>query len=534
MEKRTMLALFVSIVILIGFQILFMKPKPNVINKEPVQKETVVTQDETKKEPVNVPTQTKKMEVTSDALLAAFIDASVVTNSVSEEFSSFESEHYRFRVQPVGGTLHDFYVKPYEFSLLENGGFTLIYENASGVYTDANIAYRITIRENGVVCEYNAKEWFIKKTITVHEGEGIPYYVTVAVDSNIPFTKIVINRRMLIDKTEMLNGMPVKFDEKYRQVKIKKDKPAAVDADTYTGFESKYFLFVAFQPDARVKADYAIIPKKNDKDADTVHAVFHLQGKPITFFYAPKELKTLKTVGYQLDKSVNLSYAVLRPISLLMLQAMQALFKAVHNYGIAIIILTFIIRLIFWPLTHKSSISMAKMQKLQPEIQKLQKQYKDKPEELNRKLMEVYSKNKVNPMGGCLPVLIQLPVLFALYSVFNSAIELRGAHFFLWIKDLSKPDTLFTLGFEMPFLGSNVNVLPILMLLSMVWQMKINSAQSSSLQGVNKFLMQYFMPIFMLILFFNLPSGLTLYFLFSNIFGIFQQIYTNHHLKKGA
>lgn len=528
-----MIALFVSIVILFAFQMIFMKPKPTEQKKEPVQQEMPVTQ-EVKKDIVSTPVTKKVTSTASEAGVNDFMEFSSVVRTPSEEFGSFESEHYRFRVQPVGGTVHDFYIKPYDFSLVADGGFTLVYENGTQAFTDATIPYIVSTREDGIECVYTAKNWYIKKTITLHEGKDVPYFVTVSVDSNIPFNKLAVTKRMLTDSTELMNGMPIEFSGKYRQVKVKKDKSALITADTWTGFESKYFLFTAFQPDSNISAQYTLIPKKNDKDADTVTAVFALTNNSLTFFYAPKELKLLKTVGYQLDKSVNLSYAILRPISLLMLQGMQELYKVVKNYGIAIIFLTLIIRLIFWPLTHKSSVSMAKMQKLQPEIQKLQKQYKDKPEELNRKLMEVYSKNKVNPMGGCLPVLIQLPVLFALYSVFNSAIELRGAYFFLWIKDLSRPDTLFSLGFELPFLGSNVNILPILMLLSMLWQMKINSAQSSSLQGVNKLLMQYFMPIFMLILFYKLPSGLTLYFLFSNIFGIFQQMYTNSHLKKGA
>lgn len=534
MEKRTMIALFVSIVILFAFQMIFMKPKPTEKKNEPVKQEMTTAQEE-KKQETTLPKPVKKSTTAnSETALQDFVEFASEQRQPSNEFGSFESNHYRFRVQPVGGTLHDFYIKQYNFSLIADGSFTLVYENGGQTITDALIPYTLSTLENGIECTYTAKNWYIKKTFTLHEGKETPYFVTVTVDSNIPFEKLSVTKRMLTDSTELMNGMPIEYSGKYRQIKIKKDKPAMVTVDTWTGFESKYFLFTAFQPDANVSAYYSLIPKKNEKDADTVTAIFTLNNKALTFFYAPKELKLLKHVGYQLDRSVNLSYAILRPISLLMLQGMQELFKVVKNYGIAIIILTLIIRLIFWPLTHKSSVSMAKMQKLQPEIQKLQKQYKDKPEELNRRLMEIYSKNKVNPMGGCLPVLIQLPVLFALYSVFNSAIELRGAHFFLWIKDLSRPDTLFSLGFDLPFLGSNVNILPILMLLSMLWQMKINSAQSSSLQGVNKFLMQYFMPVFMLILFYKLPSGLTLYFLFSNIFGIFQQMYTNKHLKKGA
>ena len=174
---------------------------------------------------------------------------------------------------------------------------------------------------------------------------------------------------------------------------------------------------------------------------------------------------------------------------------------------------------------------MAKMQKLQPEIKKIQKKYKDKPQEMNKKVMELYSQHKVNPAGGCLPMLLQLPVLWALYKVFYASIELKGAYFFGWIKDLSMPDTIFHLPFSIPFLGTAVNVLPLLMLVTMIWQQKVNSSQSNAMQGANKVMMTVFMPAFMLIIFYNLASGLNLYFVVSNLITIFQQKYANKHLK---
>jgi YidC/Oxa1 family membrane protein insertase len=212
------------------------------------------------------------------------------------------------------------------------------------------------------------------------------------------------------------------------------------------------------------------------------------------------------------------------------LWALKGLYGWLGNYGLAIIVLTIIVKLLFFPLTHKSYISMAKMQKIQPEVQKIQKKYKDNPQEMNKRVMEVYQKNKVNPMGGCLPLLLQFPVLWALFRVFSNAIELKGEPFMLWIRDLSIPDTLFKLPFGLPFLGENFNVLPILMFASMIWMQKLTPAQGN-VQGANKFMMQVFMPVFMLIIFYSMPSGLVLYFLLSNAISIGQQQYTRKHLK---
>lgn len=249
----------------------------------------------------------------------------------------------------------------------------------------------------------------------------------------------------------------------------------------------------------------------------------------VTFFYGPKRMSLLNTVEPHLDESIQFG-GIIKPISLVFLAGLNYFYGLIGNFGIAIIILTLIVKLLFFPLTHKSYISMAKMQKIQPEVQKIQKKFKEKPEEMNKKVMELYSKNKVNPMGGCLPLLLQFPVLWALFRVFNNAIELKGQKFFLWINDLSAPDTLFKMPFSMPFLGHNFNVLPVLMFVSMIWMQKSNPSQGN-VQGANKFMMQVFMPLFMLVIFYSMPSGLVLYFLLSNVISILQQQYTRNHLK---
>lgn len=183
--------------------------------------------------------------------------------------------------------------------------------------------------------------------------------------------------------------------------------------------------------------------------------------------------------------------------------------------GVAIILLTILMRIIFHPLHKKSTNSMKKMQEIQPELKALQEKYKKDPKRLQRETMELYKSKKVNPMGGCLPMLVQIPIFIALYTVLRGAIELRFIDF-LWIKDLSGPENL--LAGKIPLINS-LNILPILMAASMIMQQKVTSAATAITpeQKQQQKIMMFMMPIMMLVFFYNMPSGLVLYWTVSNL-----------------
>jgi YidC/Oxa1 family membrane protein insertase len=203
---------------------------------------------------------------------------------------------------------------------------------------------------------------------------------------------------------------------------------------------------------------------------------------------------------------------------LLLMRWMYLIFK---NYGLAVIALALTINLVLYPLTFKSLKSMKEMQTLQPLVEKLRNELKDKPEKLNKEIMELYKKHKVNPAGGCLPMLLQMPVFFSLYGVLMRAVELRGAHF-LWIRDLAAPDALMTFTNKLPFIGNSFNVLPLIMVvLSFLQQKLTNPAQGASEQQKTMALM---MPIFLGFIFYSFPSGLVLYFLTNSIFSFIVQM----------
>ncbi|RLF05327.1 MAG: hypothetical protein DRJ64_05745 [Thermoprotei archaeon] len=223
-----------------------------------------------------------------------------------------------------------------------------------------------------------------------------------------------------------------------------------------------------------------------------------------------------------LTKMVNLGGKLIVPISKATLWVLVKINSVVGNYGLAIIILSLLVRVIFHPLTLKSMQSQRKMQMLKPELDAINEKYKDDPQLRAKKIQELHKKHGVNPLGGCLPLLVQMPVIYALYSVLYNAIELRKAPFVLWIKDLASPDRVASIG------GFPIHVLPLLMGLTMAWQQKLTATDSKQAA------MMAMMPIFMVFIFYSLPSGLVLYWTVTNLMAIAQQIQMNRAVKQSG
>lgn len=241
-------------------------------------------------------------------------------------------------------------------------------------------------------------------------------------------------------------------------------------------------------------------------------------------YFGPRDTRILQPLGLELDKAVNFGFFDI--VSKPLLWVLRFFYDYLHNYGWAIIILTILIKILFWPLTHKSYKSMKEMQKLQPKIAKIREKYKDNKEKLNQETMALYKTYKVNPMGGCLPMVIQIPVFFALYSLLGYAIELRHAPFFLWINDLSAPDRL-PIGVIIPYVGNGIPVLTLLMGASMFIQQKMTPTTGDPTQAK----MMLFLPVIFTFMFINFASGLVLYWLVNNVLSIGQQYYINKYVN---
>jgi YidC/Oxa1 family membrane protein insertase len=243
----------------------------------------------------------------------------------------------------------------------------------------------------------------------------------------------------------------------------------------------------------------------------------------LRLYLGPKELDYLKEAGHNLVEAVD--YGWFSFLAKPALYVLKWVYKYVHNYGVAIILLTIFIKILFWPLTQKSFKSMQAMKKIQPKIAQVREKYKDDREKLNQELMALYKTYKVNPMGGCLPMVLQIPVFIALYRMLNTAVELRHEPFMLWINDLTAPDRL-QIGINIPYLGG-IPVLTILMGISMFAQQKMTPSSGDPRQEQIMLLM----PLIFTVFFINFPAGLVLYWLVNNILSIVQQYWINRNTK---
>ncbi|MEY2428249.1 MAG: YidC/Oxa1 family rane protein insertase, partial [Verrucomicrobiota bacterium] len=246
-------------------------------------------------------------------------------------------------------------------------------------------------------------------------------------------------------------------------------------------------------------------------------------------YAGPKEYQTLASIADRFNNNLDvvMSFGWAGFVSKALLLSMNWLHHALRlPYGWAIIAITVIIKAIFWPLTQASTRSMKRMQAFQPQMNAIKEKYKDDPVKMNKKTMEFMKEHKVSPLGGCLPMMLQIPVFFGFYSMIRSAIELRGAPF-LWVGDLSQPDTLYVipgLGFlpsiGIPGVGLPVNPLPLVMGVTMLWQARL-TPPSPGMDPMQAKMMRY-MPLMFIVFLYNFSAGLALYWTVQNLLTVLQ------------
>ena len=207
---------------------------------------------------------------------------------------------------------------------------------------------------------------------------------------------------------------------------------------------------------------------------------------------------------------------------------MEILYKIIPNWGVSIILMTILLRLVLFPLTKKSTLASLKMQEVQPRMTEIQTKYKNNPEKMNQEMAKLYQETGYNPVSGCLPMLIQLPLLIAMFHLFNNYFEFRGAMFIPgWIPDLSVGDSVYTLNFNLPLLGNQIRILPVIYLISQLIYGKFSSATTAGANAAQMKIMMYGMPILCFFMFYSAPSGLLLYWTISNFLQLVQQTFLN-------
>lgn len=333
-------------------------------------------------------------------------------------------------------------------------------------------------------------------------------------------------------------------------VRTLKDEQALATV-LWAGLDSQYFSAILI-PDPEVAATYKLTETPNASAGADVSVVaptetvglvvpgFYLASQQkasheFRLYVGPKNDKILKTIEAPNDPEIPLhlskviDFGFFAPLVWGMLWLFQGFHALFRNYGLSIILLTAMVKVVTYPFTRKAHASMKKMQKLQPELLELKEKYRDDPQKLNRATMRLYKENGVNPLGGCIPWLPQIPLFFALFSLLGGAVELRGAPFLLWISDLSAPDTLIELPFTIPLIVTQIDairLLPIINGLTTWLQQKFVGNMTPTTDNMQMKLMQ-FMPIIFIFIFYNWASGFVLYWLCNNVFTIAQQYLQN-------
>lgn len=380
------------------------------------------------------------------------------------------------------------------------------------------------ISENGVVVEkrfiFSPETYLIGLNVIIKNGSY------QAIQDNL-----ILSLMKTYSKTKTMYGFEgpsALINNSLKQIKAKKIK----DKNIYTGslqwvtVQDRYFMS-SIIPVKPVEASMRLFLSE-----DGVLEAQYMQPETIIqsgmqhsyeykLFFGPKSTKILKQCDYNLSKAID--FGMFDFIAKPCLWFMNFLYGIIPNYGVAIIILTIMTKLILWPLGTKSYKSMAEMKKIQPLMTEIREKYKNDKKKMNEEIMALYKTYKVNPVGGCLPMIVQLPVFFALYRMLYEAIELRHAPFFGWITDLSAPDRLFSFNFSIPLMQPpyGIPVLTIIMGATMFLQQQMSPSVGDPTQAK----MMKFMPVIFTVIFINFSSGLVLYWLINNVLSIAQQHY---------
>ena len=379
--------------------------------------------------------------------------------------------------------------------------------------------------DQGVVVEktytFSPDSYLIGLDVTIKNGsdQSIQDKLFIALNGPAPTDKRMYG----------FEGPSALINEKLEEIKIKD----ITEKNTYTGkvtwiaMQDRYFMMSVIPDQVEAEASMRLFLKEDNLlEAQYLNPAGDIRpGTQHTYqyslFFGPKSMKILKKAGHDLGKALNFGWftVLAKPCVWLM----NRLYSVIPNYGIAIIILTLLIKIVLWPLGSKSYKSMSEMKKIQPLMKEIREKYKNDKKKMNEEVMGLYRTYKINPLGGCLPMVVQLPVFFALYRMLYQAIELRHAPFFLWIDDLSAPDRLFHFSFSIPFMEPpyGIPVLTIIMGGTMLLQQKMSPPMGDPTQAK----MMMFMPLIFTFIFINFSSGLVLYWLVNNILSISQQYY---------
>jgi YidC/Oxa1 family membrane protein insertase len=370
-------------------------------------------------------------------------------------------------------------------------------------FNGTGYVFNVNATIKGQTSEVEAVGLSMSEPLNAHAG----YY-------DIPEVQTLVNQKASVDAEKALRKgvQPLKGDI------------------TYAGFGDRYFLTV-FLPASPREGTVAMNYDGSEATAEMLFAPKPVDGAvaiSTQVYTGPKSITTLEDVNPALRHAIDFGWSGI--LALAFLRALKLFHYVAPNWGVDIILLTVAFRVAFLPMSIKSQRSMMRLQRLQPQVERLREKFKDDRDRLNREMVDLYKRNHVNPLGGCLPMLLQLPIFIGLYEALLNAVELRHAPFFGWIRDLSAPECLPIPGFpKLSFLPcGGIPVLVLLMGISTYFQQKMTPQSPDP----NQQRMMMLMPLVFTVMFLNFPAGLTLYYFCSNALGIAQQYVLNREFKQ--
>ncbi len=542
MDKRTFLAIALSLGLLMGYQYFFQQPQPRTPSE--LTQHTGETADTTD----NIP---QKIVGEQSVSAPPVIDRQKSLTKKDEDMGigrdiAVEGPMYTATFNSRGAGLKSFKLKNYRKDMgedsplveLVNLGESTDYPPAitfpeSSIDIQADVIYESNLDSVDFTNAVNAKSlifsWSYPGEVRVDKIYTF-YPDKYSFDLEVKLTNLsdgTIRENALLgwnryaDPSEKASRYSHEGPVSYVKNKTVSEKIKKLGAKKFSGpdvswggFETKYFI-AAMIPEQPSLTNFIVSKDSKDMVATALQGPKNIipPGQSGSFRYVlylgPKEYNRLQAQNVGLENAIDLGSWV-KWLAIPLLKALKWIHNYVPNYGVAIIILTLLVKLIFWPLGNISYKSMRGMQKLQPQMKKLQEKYKGDKARLQQETMALYKANKVNPMSGCFPMVIQLPVFFGLYRTLLYSIELRHAPFIFWIQDLSAKDPYY--------------ITPIIMGATMFLQQRM-SPQPGGNEIQAKMMM--WMPVIFTFLFLNFPSGLVIYWLFNNVLSIGQQYYIN-------
>ena len=514
------LAIALSVLIIVTFQFLFPAHKP-VSAPIPAQEGAVVKEKEAESVqyvPPAAPVDEKEFTAATGRYMVTF-------SNIGGAVKKIELKNYKKSKSNEPLTLSE-EINPvnYIFS---------IKDTVDSLQLD-RAAYRLDSSGNKITYALSTKNFEITKTYILHKSSNvIELQLSVRNKSSSPAEfgyKIIAGSGIVepsnVDK-RFIEVMS-KIDGKIFGFKRPKNNtivnPGIVG---WVATKTRYFSLI-MKPYGQTKSQYHSYAAGDDlfsgieMEKVSIPANSFIENKFI-LYAGPSIVDDLKKLGMEFEESIN--YGFFGGIAKLLLIIAAFFYYLVHNWGLSIILLSIFLNILLFPLTLKSFKSMQKMHELHPQMEKLKVQYKDNPQKLNAAVLELYKKYNINPLSGCLPLLLQMPIFVALYQALTKSIALRGASF-LWINDLSMPDAV-SIPFTLPIFGNSINVLPLLMVGLMVVQQKISSKVMGGAvteeQKQQQKMMLIIMPVMFGFIFYNMPSGMVLYWVVNTILTIAEQ-----------